>query len=399
MKNNTGNIIKQRIILSIIVVVLILSMSVGYALYNEELSLLGRVSFEYDDSLVIGEVSVSESVNAYNEEVVYNEFIENTLESTQTFRFTSSKESDSLANYIVYHFKITNLSEDSYVFTGIDSLIEVDGDYVINTPILSGISDGEVISSGESVAFELTYYHDERLDEDISINASVSFNFDTNLDYESTANVAASLDVQEASFQDGIAKVRVDLISTYDYALYYTFSLSDDNYMLVDYEGNALNQKYILLSGVTTSEEIYIKASNDTEMKKDISVEISITLDNNVSYSCGSLYLINDMRLRYENVTVTYVMDSDNVNFHITNNNDEDISSWLIYIYLSDDLLIEEFTGDESIYYDEENHIIKISSGDLVLKKKETIVLNPIKIKMNMDELKIERIIVYQDEE
>lgn len=271
-KNKTDRIIKERILITFTLLVIVISMSVGYAYYSEELKIAANIELT-GTSLMIKNSKVSAYENAYNEEIRYGVLDdEYNLNIKQIFKFTESSSMNSVSNYISYTYTLVNLTSESLVFTGIDSLNETEIN--LNEPIIEGIKEGEVLKSSEERVITITYYSKEKLEQEYYIESSLNLLFTNDLNYETTS-VVTMVAPNEITVTE-LIPINLELLSTYSYSLYYKVICDNDLFELVDANGNIINESFIIGSGITEDLTIYLRLKDDTSLNAPLTVKLYI---------------------------------------------------------------------------------------------------------------------------
>lgn len=291
--------IKQRVLVTFLMLIAIVSMTIGYAVYSEELKIMANITLDSDVGFSLVSVEVEDDLNALNEEIsIQDNDDELILNSKQVFTFITSLENDSLSNYIIYRFNLRNMTDKDYMFSSLDVAITNDGELVLDNPILMGMSEGDILASGETKDVTLTYFSSEAILDDIKITANTNFIFTDDLDYEVTSNIVSSIsdDVNTLN-EDNIGSFKLELMSTFSYSTYYSVILDDENFIMVDQNGNELDKQYIIKSGVNTSEEIFIRLKDGIILTDEVKVMINIKDSQSNTYECGVITILSNENL------------------------------------------------------------------------------------------------------
>ncbi len=134
--------IRKKIIISIIILLNISLMSVGYAALNTDLTISGIASFEVSDGIRIISNEVSKTSSSY--ETYSPTFTNNTITNHSTLQYGTSS--------IEYTIGIENSTTVTYFIEGINVLID-DNENIIYT--ITGISNYQEIKPGETLYFKL----------------------------------------------------------------------------------------------------------------------------------------------------------------------------------------------------------------------------------------------------
>lgn len=106
---------KERLIITIIIFFLILSMSVGYALYQSELNTLSEVSLDIENNIFIKKIEVVEKNNVHNDSIKESvNKIDDRVEFKQSFNLSFQ---EGIEDYIILKYTFINKSNKSWYFS------------------------------------------------------------------------------------------------------------------------------------------------------------------------------------------------------------------------------------------------------------------------------------------
>lgn len=408
---------KQRILIAAVMGILLISMSVGYALYNEELKLEGEVVIEIPNGVMIYSLGVSDVGTTAVGDIVYRTTEGSdslSLDSDLDFEFQAAEKDGLYSSYITYVYEIVNLGIDDYTYQEFMFNGDMSNNGTLRAPVIEGIKPGDVISSRNTKFVKVTYYYPNDLNSDVSVKVESSFVFkEGNIDV-AEGSLRTSIDKTEAEVNDSnMADFNIDVMNLFDSSIIYEIRLSNSDVVLTNSSGTAKDYKDIINSGATNEHHVYLKVKDGVDLSNDLTTDIYVLTDSGERYTIGRLTLLGDSRPKYSNVVVDYTIEAApswanhyHVYFNITNNNTFTLDQYTIYIYLDDSINITEYHNYQSmaVYVPEEN-LIKISSANRwssahnSLAPGATYELSETVFGMNVSDLKFDKIVVYKDAE
>ena len=244
-------------IIPILFLIIVLLMTVGYALYGQTLNLNGNVTLEKVGRIEITSANIvrdgCSNLTSYNEPTYDGMRIE--------FRINSRSQSFS-ATYLI---TVTNNSNIAYTYTGFPVNATIEGyDYVPNvtstiTHADSGeeLQTGETINSGESMTLRLKL--DFSLDQGgrdltVVVNGSVSASQDN------SGNLIPSITPLTGDLrgEGTLAEFDLSVINTFKYNRTFSLSSSNENIILVDANGSQMDH-FSITANSTQNYKIYLK--------------------------------------------------------------------------------------------------------------------------------------------
>lgn len=408
---------KQRFLIALFMGIAVISMSIGYALYNEELRLEGEVAIEVPDEVVIYSLGVDDMNYATLGDTVYRTTDGDnykSLDSELEFDFKESSKDGLYSSYITYLYEIVNLSSEDYTYSEFVFSGDISNGDTLYAPIIDGISAGDVISSRETKYVKVTYYYPSDLDSDISLNVDSSFIFMEGDVEVAKGDIATSIDKTNLELNDSnMADVNIDVMNLFDSSIIYDVKLSNSDVSLTNSSGTSKSYNYIINSGATNEHHVYLKVNDGVDVSNDIITDIYILTESGKKYTIATLTLVGDPRAKYSKAVVDYTIEAAPsweghyfVYFNITNNDTETMEEYTAYLYLDDSITFTKFDNYNSmILYDHDEHVIKISSKDRwsdansSIASGETFEFAQSVIGMDVSELKFKKIVVYKDAE
>ena len=293
-KLNDKKTIKINIAMSILLIVVLSFVSLGYALYGQQVNLSGTTSFGQQGKIAITDVTLVSSKNVRNDSIP--EFTDDAVDFNLTFeKPDGSTETDYQAVYSItidngtfydYDFNLANFQP---VITN-SSGINVDPSCL--TYELDGIDLGDPIPKGESVTFTLTMNF---LPPDEDETYSVEGNMGTDLEEQPHGSVMGSIpnnstaDLRESE-NNNLASVVVTVINSFQSPRTFTLGITDtSHFQLVDSNGNALSS-FTIQGGTTENYTIYIKrATNAVYSQEYFTTNITLSYGEVINSNCGNI--------------------------------------------------------------------------------------------------------------
>ena len=310
--------IKNNII-SILLLIVLMTMSIGYALYGETLTLNGNVA--------LTEPGIIEITNAY---ILTNECsgLENYNEPTYDgmnieFRIDASRRSTNFSATFV--ITITNNSFYDFTYTGFPVNAIIEGESAVpnvTTTITrydtgESFEAGELISSGEVITIKI------KMDFSVQQNPNgltVIVNGIASTSEDNSGNIMASITPNYGNLQgEGtIAEFNVSVINTFRYNRTFSLTSSNENIIIVDSNGNQLN--YFTISANNTENfTIYLMVKEGSIFLTN-QTQTNIILSSNMidDIDLGVITLDVDIDI---NATDHEKPEVGNVNIAISDNN------------------------------------------------------------------------------
>ncbi len=296
-KETDKTAIKINIAMSILLVAILSFISIGYALYGQNLSVRGTTTFRPQGEIEITDVTLSSSKNVRSDSIPA--FTASSVDFNLTFeKAPGSTEPDYQAIYSItitnntfynHEFSISNFQP---VITN-SSGISVDPSFL--TISLEGISMGDMIPALDEVTFNLildfTPDHDDTY--------SVSGDLEPELDEEPDGSLLGSLtgtttgNLKESLGND-IVSFSVEVINSYRFQREFTIEIVDtSHFAIVNSSGNAL-PSITIEGGETNTYTFYVKRVDNAVFATDsYNTGINIRFDGK-TVNCGSVTLLVD---------------------------------------------------------------------------------------------------------
>ena len=260
---------KQSLIITIITLSIFLFTSVGFAIYNQSLSINGTSLFNKN-----GEVFISNAVLASH----------SNLENPQDPVFTNDSISFNL-HFIVesnsnldddysatYDITITNESFFGYAFASsvFNPSVETINNQDMNISYdITGITVGEIIPRLSSRTFQLTISMFPRSPGDYNVTGDSEVNLNEE-GQEDTGSLIASIPNNSSVnlINNTRDRVVVTVINTYETAQTFSFSSGNNNFVLVNSSGQALSS-FTIPANTTDTYDVYIQVANGVAFAVD----------------------------------------------------------------------------------------------------------------------------------
>ena len=217
----------QNIILAVVIIMMLCFMTVGFALYGEMFEFSGGVTLKPDGKLEVLNVSLTDSSNVSSSETPV--ITSNSIEFNITFSGTND------AYYAVYTADIVNNSSYDYTYNDFQFTPTVNsssGGVGILTLTVDGISNGDIISSGETRTITLTL-NLEVSDKDQSYDASGTTDINTSQQEKGSVLVSTTVVDDDLTGTDNLGKVLLKVINSYSKDVSFTLSSSNSNFVVV----------------------------------------------------------------------------------------------------------------------------------------------------------------------
>ena len=260
-------------ILGLAVFLAVVFMSVGFALYKQDLGLNGDIALKKQSKLEIVSATIVES-----ESENLKDYSNPTIDGLNvSFKMRGTSETF-VATYLV---EINNGSAYNYAFNNFpfSANLDTSGKVSIET-IITNSTTGEVLDPGEIIPAEesRTYKIQFTITTD-DVDAEVTIDGDATYTTDNTGNIIASITPTTGNLQDGaIACFTVSVANTYKYDRNFTLDSSNDNITLVNNAGTVLGT-FSIGANTTESYEVCTKTAEGSTFLSDETTTI-ITLNS-----------------------------------------------------------------------------------------------------------------------
>ena len=238
-----SSLFKQKFLVTLILVCLISSISVGYALYNTELSMEGEVFVEASGYLSVvgartmGMSNVSSS-NVSHETVRNDEKV--TLDSTIKIVASSSAATNKDVS-VTYMFTIHNNSGYAYTYTGYNYSAEVEsGAAYISSPIVNNLYVGDVLQPGDYAYVTVKFPVQNAVFYSKNITVHSQFVFESGDPLVQPGSLQTSIKDNDLALDDKyMASVELSLLNLFNTGVEYTIDSSNPLVSITDSGGNS----------------------------------------------------------------------------------------------------------------------------------------------------------------
>lgn len=225
----------QNFILAVVIILMLCFMTSGFALYGELFEFNGEVTLKPDGKLEVLNVSLTDSSNVSSSEMPI--ITSNSIE----FNLTFSGNNDTY--YAVYTADIVNNSSYDYIYNDFQFSPIVNsssGGVGTLTLTVEGISDGDIINSGETKTITLIL-NLEVSDKDQSYDASGTV--DVNTSQNDKGSILASITVldDDLTGTDNLGMVKLKVINSYSKDISFTLGSSNGNFRVVSSDGTDID--------------------------------------------------------------------------------------------------------------------------------------------------------------
>lgn len=294
---NEKKAIKMNIIVSVVLIVFLSFMTVGYAVFGENLLINGiaRVKpqgkFAITGITLIEESNVrSDSIPAYSDESINLNLVFEKAEGSTTDVF--------MAKYLITIENNTFFSYD-IDFSGYSPIIRDSKGHIIDASTLSytveGLDPGESIPAGENKNVYITIIFTP---EDVEETYDVEGDIEPEVVEKPNGTILASITSGtngDLTQGHSLTPVTLSLLSSYRTDKTAFVNISNPNFVITDSSGNPLDS-IVIAAENTTEQTIYIKLKDDAKFAVD-SVTTSVTMTYNDIYfvDCGSVTIAVDI--------------------------------------------------------------------------------------------------------
>lgn len=310
--------IKNNII-SILLLIVLMTMSIGYALYGETLTLNGNVA--------LTEPGIIEITNAY---ILTNECsgLENYNEPTYDgmnieFRIDASRRSTNFSATFVITITNNSFYDFTYIGFPVNAIIEGESAVPNVTTTITRYDTGELFEAGELISSGEVITVKIKMDFSVQQNPNgltVIVNGIASTSEDNSGNIMASITPNYGNLQgEGtIAEFNVSVINTFRYNRTFSLTSSNENIIIVDSNGNQLN--YFTISANNTENfTIYLMVKEGSIFLTN-QTQTNIILSSNMidDIDLGVITLDVDIDI---NATDHEKPEVGNVNIAISDNN------------------------------------------------------------------------------
>ncbi len=283
---------KLSLIITIITLSIFLFVTVGYAIYGQELGIRGNVKFAGNGEVGITNVELVNSSNITNPE--NPEFTKDSINFNLNFTVESDSNLDD--EYVAeYEITMSNMSFYDYEFLSAMFTPSIETTNNENLDVSYDVVDiepGDIIPKLTTKTFKLIIYMYPKTTGDYNVSGGSSVQTQGE-EEEQTGSLLGSisknitLDLKNPKVRD---KVSVNVINSYDSPKEFSFNLSNSNFKLVDSNGNNLST-FTIPANTTQSYDIYIERKN-VSFATDSQTTNLIFVTNDGNSSLGNIKIL-----------------------------------------------------------------------------------------------------------
>lgn len=374
---------RERLIVSFFMCIIVLSMSVGYALYQSEIEAIGTIAIAKTDLLVLENVEKTESQGVSINDISFSTDRENNVVTLSSRFFTTFNTGND--NYIKLKYTIkNNVNNNWYLTSFTDSKI---GDVSLKEPRIIGLDYEEAILPNETREVLVIYYIEGNNDEEFNLEILPTFTFSTNMPSSKKGSLLVNL--TDNSFDMGtnrIVSTAMNVLNNHFFSVKYSLSLNNENILLVDKDGIEKDYTNILYSSEDYEKDIYFKIKDDIELPQ--STNVILTTEDGTIYNLDKITISESepepIGPSISNLVFDYTLEAQPswedhyyLSIQITNNNDFQIDEWTAYFKIAESVQLEEVQNwNDSYEIDYENRILTLSSKYRYTESHHSIAAN-----------------------
>ena len=249
---------KERLIVSLLALFLFLSMSIGYAIYTFRLNINGSSTFVKNGAITISSAVLTNYENLQNPE---NPTIDGTRISFGLDFFVARTDEALNANYYAtYQITIDNDSVFDYLFSAADfgvSLTMGNEEDVAITYLLDGIETNELIPSKDTKTFYLTINMVPNNAGEYVITGDIDIDLEQEDDIGSLMG-SIPKNLSGDLVNNTMVPVTATIINSYEDNKSYSIIITNNNFELVDVNGNPL-PSYTISGNGEEQRQFYIR--------------------------------------------------------------------------------------------------------------------------------------------
>ncbi len=299
---NDKKTVKVNIAMSVLFIVVLSFISLGYALYGQTVNITGSSSFGTQGVIAITDVTLTSSKNVRSDSIP--EHTADAIDFNLTFeKAQGSTETDYQA---VYSISIDNGTFYDYDFSlaAFQPIITNSrtGENVDPSALsykLEGINLGDSIPAGETVTFTLKLDFTPPDDGTYGVEG----NMGTELEEQPHGSVLGSIpdnstaDLRESE-NNNLVPITVTVINSYQSPRTFTLGISDSSHFeLVDSNGNALSG-ITIQGGETVPYTIYVKRVDNAVFSQEyFTTNITLSYADVLNSDCGNITIRVDKQV------------------------------------------------------------------------------------------------------
>lgn len=261
--------IKEVLIVSIILVILLTSISVGYALYNEKFDLTGNITLNKVGLVEITNVDVIEEDNITNGSYIKSSHF---TETGINVNFNITAHGNIADNgELKYHVTFKNNSAYTYTYSGLT--FANNASYV--APRLLGLLNGSILQPGEEIDATVIIFSEDKMLAETQLEYNITFSFiQGENDIDSTPLEIRNKNGNEFNYNNEPLLISLKVINLQDVSMKYYIKVNNDNFMVTNSSGKETKYTNIISPGDSDTNNIYLVAKNDIETTNEVIIQM-----------------------------------------------------------------------------------------------------------------------------
>lgn len=377
MKNNVKTISsklfkKQRLVVTSLLALVFVAMSVGYAAYYSELkaeSSIGVLPTKIQGDIFDLDITKASTMGDSTDGDISYDKVKVDGGINFTVKMTAGL---GYKTWLRYETTVVNHSDINYTYMGSDAVTSFK-DYSnkerpIKYPIISGMVKGDVIGPGETKKIYISFYADDKDYENfggkytLSSNLILSFSAGR-VKTQRPSYLTSLIDTEVTLDSRKNGQINFNLTSLFDCSEVLSFYIEDSDIELLvssgeDTESNRIVNKGAndaLIAVLHLKRGIPQKSEYHTKLMGKILYEAEGTEE---VFEIGDIVIYNDSEAEepaevLKNVKIEYTFNSNSWPGHatasvkLTNNNNFDITQWVVRIYVNPEAQVTEIDGSQ----------------------------------------------------
>ena len=278
---------KMFLIVTIIVIVTLSFLTIGFASYSELLNLDGSLTIKPQGKIEITDITLVSSQNTSSvQDPTYEDL-------SASFNISFKRAQGVNVRYnAVFNITLTNNTFYKHAINADDfslNLTSSNGGTV--NPVVSGIQQGEIINPGDSKTFTLTINFTPRNGGGNNYNVSGDVEVVTEEQSETGNIIGSIVTTNTLNLVDNIiAPVEISVINTYSNSKTFTISSASNKFEVTDQNGNALSP--LTINGnATTNYTIYLKRLTNSFASSPQTNSLTLTTSEAGTSSIGTVQI------------------------------------------------------------------------------------------------------------
>ncbi len=276
---------KMFLIVTIIVIVTLSFLTIGFASYSELLNLDGSLTVKPQGKIEITDITLVSSQNTSSvQDPTYEDL-------SASFNITFRRAQGYNVRYnAVFSVTITNNTFYKHAIDGNDFTLNFRSNNGTVNPVVSGITQGEIINPGDSKTFTLTINFTPRGGGN-NYNVSGDMEVVTEEQNETGSVIGSIVTTNTLNLVNNtIAPVEISVINTYSSSKSFTISSASNKFEVTDQNGNALSE--LTINGnATTNYTIYLKRVSNSFASSPQTNSLTLTTTEAGTSSIGTVQI------------------------------------------------------------------------------------------------------------